>query len=96
MSELAGQSGQFAMDLNDLKVNFFSSPSNFFKTVHTIFGVITFQDFALPSLQNGAFDLQTRSYGHPVLPKKKKKAVLVTRTQNKVQKEHLKKIISCI
>ena len=31
------------------------------------FGVISFQDFAAPSLQNDAFDLQTDQSGRPVL-----------------------------
>ena len=33
----------------------------------TIFEVIIFQDFAAPSLQNGAFSLQTGRSGQPVL-----------------------------
>ena len=55
------------MDFTDLKVNFCPSPPNLFKIAHTIFGVITFQDFALPCLQNDTFDLQTKSYSKPVL-----------------------------
>ena len=47
------------MGFIDLKVNFSPSPPKFFKIAYTIFGVITFQDFALPCLQNDVFDLQS-------------------------------------
>ena len=47
----------------------YPSSSNFFKIARTIFGVIIFQDFAAPSLQNDAFDLQTGQSGQPVLTK---------------------------
>ena len=46
---------------------FYPSPSNFFKMVRTIFGGIIFQDFAAPSFQNDAFDLQTGRSSLPVL-----------------------------
>ena len=46
---------------------FYPSPSNFI--TRTIFGVIMFQDFAAPFLQNDTFDLQT---GGPVLTNEKR------------------------
>ena len=39
-----------------MKDKFYPRPSNFFKIARTIFGVIILQDFAAPSLQNGAFE----------------------------------------
>ena len=38
--------------------------------VRTIFGVIIFQDFAAPSIQNDAFDLQTGRPDRPVCKSK--------------------------
>ena len=40
-----------------------ASSSNFCKLARTSFGVIIFQDFTAPSLQNGAFDLLTGRSG---------------------------------
>ena len=54
-----------------LRITFYSSNSNFFKIARTLFRVIIFQDFAAPSLQNRAFDLQTGQSGRPVLAKRK-------------------------
>ena len=56
---------------NYLKATFYASPSKFFKIVNTIFRVIIFQDFAGPSLQSGAFDIQTGRSGWPVLENRK-------------------------
>ena len=46
------------MECTNLKDKFHPSPSNFFHAARSIFGVIIFQDFAAPSLENDAFDLQ--------------------------------------
>ena len=62
-----GHPDQSVCEQNVPKVKFYPSTLNFFKIVHTIFRVIIFQDFAAPSLQNDAFDLQTSLSGQPVL-----------------------------
>ena len=62
LSELAGQTSQFVNGRFYPKV--YPSSLNFFKITRAIFGVIIFKDFALPSIQKDAFDLQT---GWPVL-----------------------------
>ena len=41
------------MNCANLKFKFYPGLSNFFKMEGTFFGVIIFQDFAEPSLQNG-------------------------------------------
>ena len=51
----------------NLKDSFYPSPLNVFKIARTSFGVIIFQDFAAPSLQNDALDLQTGQSGRPIL-----------------------------
>ena len=61
---MAGQTGQFVNRMYQFN---YPGRSNFYKIVRTIFGVIIFQDFAAPSLQNDAFDLQTGRSGWPVL-----------------------------
>ena len=51
LSEQAGQTVSSYMECtNLLKDKIYSSPSNFFKIARTIFGVISFKDFATPSL----------------------------------------------
>ena len=54
----------FQTEFTNFKDKFYSCPSNFLKIARTIFVLIIFQDFAAPSLQNDAFDLQT---GRPVM-----------------------------
>ena len=49
-----------------MKDKFYRSPSYFFKIARTIFGLVNFQDFAAPSLQNDVFDLQTGWPDRPV------------------------------
>ena len=49
-----------------MKDKFHPCPSNFFHIARTVFGVISFQDFAAPSLQNDAFDLQAGRPDRPV------------------------------
>ena len=53
LSELAGQ---FVNGMNHFENTFYPSPSNFFKILRAF---LVFHDFAAPSLQNDAFDLQT-------------------------------------
>ena len=50
-----------------MKDKFFLSSSNLSKIARTIFGVIIFQGFAAPSLQNDTSDLQTGWFGQPAL-----------------------------
>ena len=52
-------------ECTNFKNPLYPSPSNFFKIARTIFGVIVFQDFAVPSLQNDA--LHTGQTHQPVL-----------------------------
>ena len=49
----------FQLEFSNFKNKFYPSNLNFFKIVCTIFRVIIFQDFAAPSPQNGAINLQT-------------------------------------
>ena len=53
-------------ECTNLKDKFYPGPSNFFKIARIIFGVKIFQDFAAPSLQNDAFDLQIGPPDRPV------------------------------
>ena len=55
------------MECANLKDKFYVRPLNFFKIACTSFGMIIFHDFAAPSLQINAFDLQTGRSGRPVL-----------------------------
>ena len=48
---------------------FYFSLSNLYEITRTIFGVIIFQHFAAPFLQNDGFDLQT---GRPILTNEKR------------------------
>ena len=55
---MAGQTSQFVnVKCTDRKDKFYPNPLNFFKIVHTIFGVIILQDFVAPSLQTDELDL---------------------------------------
>ena len=54
-----------------LKHMFYPRPSNFITMACTVFGVIIFQDFAAPSLQNDTFGSQTGHCDWPVLAKRK-------------------------
>ena len=54
-------------ECTNLKDKFYPNLSTFFKIARINFGVIIFQDFAVPSLKNDAFDLQTGRSGLPVM-----------------------------
>ena len=72
-------------------------PSNFFKMARTIFGVIIFRDFAAPSLQNGAFDLQIGRQDHSILANGKHSTYdNISITELKAEAENLKLSLSSL